>query len=98
MGRAHWTRGTLRLILANPCYMGMAYANRIRPRPATQRRSALGPIGPGGGWCFRPAEEWIEIPVPAIIDADVFQRVQARLATNQHLAKRSTRHEDLLRG
>ena len=81
MGRAHWIPGTLRLILSNPCYMGMAYANRIRMRAATHRRSALAPIGPGIGWCFRPPEEWIGIPVPAIIDAAVFQRVQARLAT-----------------
>jgi site-specific DNA recombinase len=98
MGRAHWTPGTLRLILSNPCYMGMAYANRIRMRAATHRRSALAPIGPGIGWCFRPPEEWIGIPVPAIIDAAVFQRVQARLATNQSWAKRSVQHDYLLRG
>src|SRR6266540_2706513 len=96
-GMAHWTANTVRLILLNPCYTGSACANRIRTRPATRRKSPLQPIGPGESWSFTPAEEWIRIPIPAIISQEVFDRVQARLATNQQTARRSTRHDYLLR-
>jgi hypothetical protein len=96
-GVAHWTANTVRLILLNPCYTGSACANRIRTRPATRRKSPLQPIGPGQSWSFTPAEEWIGIPIPAIISQEVFDRVQVRLATNQQTARRSTRHDYLLR-
>src|SRR6266567_654725 len=96
-GVAHWTANTVRLILLNPCYTGSACANRIRTRPATRRKSPLQPIGSGESWSFTPAEDWIRIPIPAIISQEVFARVQARLATNQQTARRSTRHDYLLR-
>jgi site-specific DNA recombinase len=96
-GVAHWTANTVRLILLNPCYTGSACANRIRTRPATRRKSPLQPIGSGESWSFTPAEDWIRIPIPAIIAQEVFARVQARLATNQQTARRSTRHDYLLR-
>jgi len=96
-GGAHWTASTLRLILSNPCYTGTAYSNRMRTRPATRRKSSLQPVGPGESWCFTPPDEWVGIPVPALVSQDVFDRVQARLATNQQLAQRSTLHEYLLR-
>ena len=96
-GRAHWTANTVRLILSNPCYTGTAYANRTRTRAATRRKSPLQPVGSGASTCRTPPEEWVGIPVPAIISQEVFDRVQARLATNQQLAQRSTRHEYLLR-
>jgi Recombinase len=34
----------------------------------------------------RSADEWVEIPVPAIITEDIFHAVQAQLARNQALA------------
>jgi len=96
-GCAHWTANTVRLILSNPCYTGTAYANRTRTRPATRRKSPLQPVGSGESSCSAPPEEWVAIPVPAIIRQEVFDRVQARLVTNQQLAQRSTRHNYLLR-
>src|SRR3954451_4024215 len=96
-GCAHWTASSLRLILSNPCYTGTAYSNRTRRRAATRRKSPLQPVGPGESWCFAPVEEWVGIAVPALISQEVFERVQARLATNSHQARRSTGHDYLLR-
>jgi len=96
-GGTHWTASSIRLILSNPCYTGTAYANRTRRRAATRRKSPLQRVGPGESWCLAPVEDWIGIPVPALISQEVFDRVQARLATNQQVAKRSTRHPYLLR-
>ena len=96
-GRRHWPANTIRLILSNPGYIGTAYSNRTRVRRAFRRKSPLQPGGSGEWWGLTASEEWIPISVPAIIDQAVFDRVQARLATNQQFAQRSTRHDYLLR-
>ena len=46
----------------------------------------------------RPREDWTEIPVPAIVTADTFDRVQQRLADNKRFAARNTRVPSLLQG
>ncbi len=97
-GLAHWSPNTIRRLLTNPCYTGTAYSNRVQTRPATKRKSPLQPVGPGTGWCFTPCEEWVGVAVPALVTPAVFERVQARLSTNQQTAQRSTRHDYLLRG
>jgi site-specific DNA recombinase len=98
-GRNHWTANTIRLLLSNPCYMGVAYGHRTQIRPSCRRASPLQPIGRRAtGWTFRPHDEWIGVPIPALVDHKLFARVQERLATNQQMARRSTTHDYLLRG
>jgi site-specific DNA recombinase len=65
--------------------------------PARRRKSALLPVGPGESHAPRPAEDWIAVPVPAILSEETFARVQAKLDTNQQTAARNTRHQHLLR-
>jgi hypothetical protein len=48
-----------------------------RVAPAGRRESALRPIGAGISHAPRPEQDWIEVPVPPIISADIFARVQA---------------------
>jgi site-specific DNA recombinase len=43
-------------------------------------------------------EQWIAVPVPAIVSSEVFTSVQQRLATNPQLARRNTIYPYLLRG
>jgi site-specific DNA recombinase len=45
-----------------------------------------------------PSEEWITVPVPALVTATQFDLVARRLAANQRAARRSTTHPYLLRG
>ncbi len=45
-----------------------------------------------------PPQEWIIVPVPALVATEQFDLVQRRLATNQQSARRSTTHPYLLRG
>jgi len=99
-GRHHWTPSSIRGILINPCYTGLAVSGRWQVVPARQRASALRPIGSGWSHSTRahPQAEQITIPVPALVSAEQFALVQQRLATNQQLALRSTTHEYLLRG
>jgi site-specific DNA recombinase len=98
-GGQGWNVATIRGLLKNPAYTGTAYANRSRTVPAQQRKSALLPVGPGVSHRSRPKEEWIPIPVPAIVSQEQFDQAQARLALNRQLARRNnTQHEYLLRG
>ena len=90
---------TIQGILKKPAYTGTAYSHRSRTVPAQQRKSALLPVGPGVSHRPRPKEEWIPIPVSAIVSQEQFDQAQARLALNRQLARRNnTQHEYLLRG
>lgn len=98
-GKPRWNVSTVRGILKNPAYSGNAYTNRSHPVPAKRRKSALLPIGPGQSIAPRPKEEWIAVPVPAIVSQEDFERVQAKLALNQQMSPRNNKsHQYLLRG
>jgi site-specific DNA recombinase len=96
-GKPRWNAASVRGILRNPADTGRALTNRTRVAPARRRKSALLPVGPGESHAPRPPEDWIAVPVPAIISEETFARVQAKLDTNQQTAARNTRHEYLLR-
>src|SRR3954451_18660119 len=100
-GRPNWSPSALRGVLTNPVYLGQVFGNRLRARPAESRRSALLPVGRGGG-AKRVADpaEWIAVArVPAIVSQDQFDRVQERLRHNRQMARRNNRvHQYLLRG
>jgi site-specific DNA recombinase len=97
-GRPIWRPTTIRNLLTNPAYKGQAASGRLRTTPARQRKSALEPIGKGMSTTAHPSEEWIIVPVPALVAAEQFDLVQRRLAANQRSARRSTTHPYLLRG
>ena len=98
-GKPRWNVATVRGILKNPAYVGMAYTNRTRTAPARKRKSALQPIGPGESWTPRPEEEWIAIPVPAVVAQESFDRVQDKLSLNQQMSPRNNKvYNYLLRG
>jgi site-specific DNA recombinase len=83
--------------LRNPSYAGRAVSNRTQVAPARGRKSAMLPAGPGVSHAPRPEEDWITVPVPAIVSEEAFAQVQAKLDANQQTASRNTRHEYLLR-
>jgi site-specific DNA recombinase len=99
-GQAIWNAASVRKILVNPSYTGMAYGNQKQTVPARRRHPLIGrePKGAGGESCrLRPQDEWIGVRVPAIVSADLFAHARERLAQNQQWATRNTRGEYLLR-
>lgn len=98
-GKPRWNVASVRGSLCSPVYMGTAYSGRTCPAPARVRPSALRPVGPGQTRRPAPPEDWIPIPVPAIVSEETFAAVQARLARNTQMARRNnTTHAYLLRG
>ena len=98
-GKARWSVSTVRNILMNHAYVGIAYANRLRVVPAKRRLSALRPIGKGEGAVERPKEEWIPIPVPPVVAQEMFDQVQAKLSLNRQQSLRNNKaHQYLVRG
>jgi site-specific DNA recombinase len=96
-GGPRWNTASVRGILRNPAYAGRALTNRTQVAPARQRKSAMLPAGPGVSHAPRPEQDWITVPVPAIVSEETFAQVQAKLDANQQTAARNTRHEYLLR-
>jgi site-specific DNA recombinase len=102
-GKAEWDRSTVWGILRNPAYMGRAafgktmrsdQPSRLTRRPRLQGRVAARRAGDRP----RPREQWIEIPVPAIISKDTFELAGRRLEDNKRFATRRTKEPSLLQG
>jgi site-specific DNA recombinase len=97
-GKTRWTTATLRRILSNPAYTGVVYAGRGRVQPSTRRRSPLAPVGQRGTTSMpTEPEQWILVGhIPALVTPELFEQVQAKLATNQQFARRNNRAHDYL--
>jgi site-specific DNA recombinase len=100
-GGRGWSQSTVIQILSNSSYKGEGWYNRRRAADRVQPRGKTGfkDLRPGDrrSQSFRPVEEWIPVPVPAIIDADLWRLAQEQLARNRERATRNnTRHQYLL--
>ena len=97
-GQRHWNAATVRGMLTNPSYTGQVYAGRSQARPPRGRHSALRPIGrPGTTQVPLPREDWIPVAtIPALVSAEQFEQVQAKLAQNQQFARRNNTARDYL--
>src|SRR5271155_995904 len=82
-GASYWYASTIRSMLDNPAYIGRAAFGRAHFLPPRQRlRPIRGHLQPSPRATSRvpvPREEWIEIPVPPIVDPAVFEAVRAQL-------------------
>ena len=95
-GKNLWDRSTLWRILRNPAYVGLAAYGKRRngpmlPRPRPIRGHSAQPRR-ARSFCQTAREDWISVPVPAIVDEDVFTAVQEQLENNQRRARQSPRH------
>src|SRR5579875_2907134 len=102
-GRPEWDAGTLGRMLRNPAYTGRACFGKTQtaphpPRPNRTSRQAGRAMAAQAGVVARPREEWIEIPVPALVNEEVFALVERRLAENARFSPRNTKEPALLQG
>jgi len=102
-GKTVWDRGTIHDMLKNPAYKGEAAFGKtaiepLRPRLRAQRGRPLQPKRPYS-YHDVPAEQWMSIAVPALVDADLFESVAEQLQENRahaRVGQRGTRY--LLQG
>ena len=101
-GLSLWERSTVWGMLRNPAYKGTACFGKTK---VAERQKITRPLRLRGGFSprcgsnrERPKEEWIEIPVPAIVDEDTFLLAQERLEQNKRHSPRRTIEPTLLQG
>ena len=91
-GHHPWSPSVVHSILYNPIHAGITYANRYRYVAPEKPKKDRGPRS-GESTCRkqRPKEEWIPIPVPAIVDEETHRRAQAQLERNARLSFRNNK-------
>ena len=100
-GHTRWERSVVWAMLRNPAYQGkvcfgktrMAPRQRVRA-PRRSRRFA----GRNSAGHERPQEDWIEIPVPAIVSEHAFALAKERLQQNKVFSRRRTRTPSVSQG
>jgi site-specific DNA recombinase len=87
-GKPVWRLSTICRLLRNEAYAGRLYWNRTQTSydPALGRTRAT----------LRPREEWIEIPIPAIIDEATLEAVAATARDNSSYSPRRTEPDTFL--
>ena len=84
-GKTRWDRKTV--ILRNPAYIGSAAFGKTRVATTPTRlrpiRGAVEQPRHASRVSDVPAEEWIRVPVPALVEPELFDAVQAQLAENR---------------
>lgn len=86
-GKTWWDRATVWGILKNPAYKGEAAFGKtktgpLRSRIRSQRGAQAVPRRPYSTYGV-PEAEWISIPVPPIVSAELFEAVQEQLEENR---------------
>lgn len=91
-GRPVWSTSAISNVLRNESYVGRLYFNRTKPAPDPRPGRPPRQVP-------RPREEWIAIPVPAIVSEEVFEAA-ARTSTGNAIfsARRARPGMFLLRG
>ena len=99
---ARWERSVVWAVLRNPAYRGTACfgktiaSTRTRVMRPQRRRGVTTPSMTSGH--ERPREEWIEIPVPALITEESFARAQELLQENKMRSRRRTIAPSVVQG
>ena len=95
-GKTRWDRSVVWAMLRNPAYAGRAVfgkimtvaeppgLNRVARLQGRTTPRATKSIGP-------PRRDWVEIPVPALVSDDTFERVARRLQDNKRFAPATPR-------
>jgi len=93
-----WTCGMVYRMLTNPTYAGTAYYNRTRTvEPKKRRKPGAYTRATKTTHKLRPKDQWIPIPVPALVTEDEQVAVKKQLAANKWRSPRNTRRQYLLR-
>lgn len=88
-GKKEWDRSTVWYMLKNPAYQGSAVFGRKRicaAQPGLRPRRGKR-MPPAQSAITTSPDQWTSIAVPALVDADLFDAVQAQLTENREFAR-----------
>ena len=101
-GKSPWEHSTIWGMLKNPAYCGRACFGKTE---RTERQRVTKTLRDKGGFSPRDSshracdpQQWIAIPVPALVSTKSFEMVQERLVENKRLSARRTKTPTLLQG
>lgn len=103
-GNEHWNRGTISRTLKNPAYIGKAAYRKTKSVKAIKKTKNLLNSNKSvhhqfGSRVSRAKEDWIYVPVPAIIEEAMFNLAQKKLEENARFSSRNnTKNRYLLTG
>jgi site-specific DNA recombinase len=103
-GKTFWGSSTISKMLHNPAYKGTAAFKKTKAVKSIKKtkRTKERKKGSYGGFSHkrtRPEEDWIYIPVPAIIEEKMFDIAQKRFQFNSKFSRRNNKkHYYLLSG
>ena len=102
-GKPRWDRSVIWGMLRNPAYAGRACFGktmRTADQPGLNRTARLAGRATPKSYSVtdRPTQDWLEIPVPALVTEDTWARVQRRLVDNKRFAARHSKVPSLLQG
>jgi site-specific DNA recombinase len=84
-----WQAGTVRNILTNRVYTGLARYNYRQPAVPKYRKGAEAPgHGHRTGRSYRSPNEWVESEAPTIIPVELFEKTQLQLHRNAEVARK----------
>ena len=102
-GLTRWSHSTIWEILTSSVYIGKATFGKKRSHPRTEKIKLTKATRDRGGYTKRtsiqkrrPKEEWIVIPVPAIVKESLFARAQEIRALNAQQSRRNNKRNEYL--
>ncbi len=97
-GKEYWKRSTIWKMLRNPAYIGRAAYGKTKACSKPQvRKSKKGTCGKlKNGHFSNDKENWIYVPVPKIVNDNLFDSVQVQLTENRQRARARERKETFL--
>ncbi len=85
-GPSYWSGSSVRTLLMNDAYLGTWYANRYKNESSGgQARTRQ---------VMRPREEWIPVPIPSLIDPQLFAKAQQVRESRPHHGPRGLKYPE----
>jgi len=95
-GNQVWHPGVVNYLVRQEAYCGVRYVNRREPvEPERRRKEGGSGQNAKSSRKLRPREDWISIPVPAIIDRNTWEAAQLQLQSNAKFSGRNQRRKYL---
>lgn len=82
-----WHRGQVIRVIRNEMYAGVFYQNRWDTANGKNTHQVR-----------KPRDQWVAVPVPAIVDRETWEDAQRQVAENTTFNPRRAKHDYLLRG